>query len=95
MSQWLAESLRRPLRPLASVALVALAPKCMVCVLAYAGIGAVFGLRGPEICGAAASGGLWTSSPAQIGLAVGIVGSVAILTRRMNFRRRRRNDMRN
>jgi hypothetical protein len=80
MSQWIAENLRRPFRPLASVALLALAPKCMVCVLAYAGIGAIFGLQGPEICGAAASSrGLWASPPAQFGFALGIVGLIARL----------------
>jgi len=33
-------------------ALLALTPKCLLCVLAYAGLGAALGLGGPEICGA-------------------------------------------
>ena len=32
--------------------LLALAPKCVLCLLAYAGLAAVLGLGGPEICGA-------------------------------------------
>ena len=31
--------------------LVALSPKCALCVLAYAGAGTVLGLGGPEFCG--------------------------------------------
>lgn len=33
-------------------ALFALAPKCLVCVLGYLGVGAALGLVGPEFCGA-------------------------------------------
>jgi hypothetical protein len=85
MSRWLAEILRRPLRPLASVALLILAPKCAVCVLAYAGIGAALGLRGQEICGAAVgSESPWASSLAVFGVALGIVGLLASLKRRRN-----------
>jgi len=51
MPRWRAEFLRRPFRSLAPVALFALVPKCAVCVLAYAGVGAALGLGGPEICG--------------------------------------------
>src|ERR1035438_1651125 len=80
MSRWLTEILRRPFRPLASVALLTLAPKCVVCVLAYAGIGAVLGLRGPEICGATVgSRGSWVSPLAVFGVALGIVGLLASL----------------
>jgi hypothetical protein len=32
-------------------ALLALAPKCVVCVLGYAGLGATLGLSAPELCG--------------------------------------------
>jgi hypothetical protein len=71
MPRWLADVLRRPLRPLASAAAVALAPKCTLCVLAYAGVGAAFGLRGPEICGAAGSqDGPWRMEVALAGLAL-------------------------
>ena len=33
-------------------ALLVLTPKCVLCVLGYAGLGAALGLGGPEICGA-------------------------------------------
>lgn len=52
MSPRLVEILRRPGNWLATGALVALAPKCLLCLAAYAGLGAAFGLGGPEICGA-------------------------------------------
>ncbi len=46
-----AEVVRR-LRPaLLPAALLALAPKCALCLLAYAGLGAALGLGGPELCG--------------------------------------------
>jgi hypothetical protein len=35
-------------------ALLALAPKCLLCAAAYVGLGAALGLGGPEICGASA-----------------------------------------
>ena len=34
--------------------LLAVTPKCALCLLAYAGLGATLGLGGPELCGAAA-----------------------------------------
>jgi MYXO-CTERM domain-containing protein len=37
---------------LVPVALLAIAPKCVVCLIAYAGIGTALGLGGPELCGA-------------------------------------------
>jgi hypothetical protein len=71
MPRWLADIPRRPLRPLASVAAVALAPKCALCVLAYAGVGAALGLRGQEICGAAAgTGSPWRLSLSLLALAL-------------------------
>lgn len=53
-----AEWARRAGRWLVPLALVALAPKCLVCLAAYAGIGAALGLSlaGPELCGAAPMG---------------------------------------
>jgi hypothetical protein len=67
--------LRRPFRPLSAFALLALAPKCAVCVLAYAGIGAVLGSRGSVICGATTGSPDWWA-PALIlgGIALGIIG---------------------
>jgi hypothetical protein len=86
MSQWLTEIVRRPFRALAAFALIALSPKCVVCVVAYAGLGAALGLRGPEICGAAAgSPDLWV-------LSLGVAFSTAILFAGL---RRRRTSIRN
>ena len=64
---------RRATRWLLPAAVLALAPKCLLCVLAYAGLGAALGLGGPEICGASA--GLpasWASSLAWLGVAGGL-----------------------
>ncbi len=52
MSALPARIFRHPFRLLGSAALLALVPKCGVCLLAYAGLGAALGLRVPEICGA-------------------------------------------
>ena len=71
--------LRRPIRPLAATALLALVPKCGMCVLAYAGLGAWLGLRGPEICGAA---GPPPHAWVGVGIAVGIFGLAVCLRRR-------------
>jgi hypothetical protein len=46
------ESSRGAVRWILPTALLALTPKCLLCVAAYAGIGALLGLGGPEICGA-------------------------------------------
>ncbi len=53
------ESSRRAVRWLLPAAALALAPKCLLCVLAYTGLAAALGLAGPELCGAPTS-----SSPA-------------------------------
>ena len=49
-------------------ALLALAPKCVLCVLAYAGLGALLGLSGPELCGGTADpvghSAVWLSASA-------------------------------
>jgi hypothetical protein len=73
-----AEIRRHPFRSLGPVALLALAPKCAMCVLAYAGLGAVLGLRGAEICGAGAgpTGG-WATALALCGAGLGIAGWLA------------------
>ncbi len=91
MPRWLAELLSRPFRPLASAALVALAPKCAMCVVAYAGLGALLGMRTPEICGAAAGSRVsWLVSAAWICTAIGAMGLLAALGRLRNSLRRRR-----
>ena len=48
------DRLRRPRGWLIPAAFLALTPKCVLCLLAYAGVGAALGLGGPEICGAVA-----------------------------------------
>jgi hypothetical protein len=70
---------RRAVRWLLPAALLALTPKCILCVLAYTGIGVALGLGGPEICGA--SDGLpvsWSSMLAWLGVA-GALGTVGCL----------------
>ena len=53
---------------LVPAALLALAPKCVLCVLAYAGLGTALGLGGPEICEAAAPGRPWAAGLPMVGL---------------------------
>ena len=65
--------LRRAVRWLLPAGLLAVAPKCVLCVLAYAGLGTALGLGGPEFCGGSAgSPGAWASSLAWFGLAGGL-----------------------
>jgi len=60
-------------------ALLALTPKCLLCVLVYAGLGAALGLGGPEICGATTgSPASWASSLAWLGGA-GALGTLGFL----------------
>lgn len=47
-----ASNLRRARGWLLPAALLALTPKCVLCLLAYAGLGAALGFGGPEFCGA-------------------------------------------
>lgn len=69
----------RAVRWLLPTALFALTPKCLLCVAAYAGLGAALGLGGPEICGASAgSRDSWASSLAWLGVAVGL-GAIGFL----------------
>jgi hypothetical protein len=85
----LADLLRRPFRPLASIGLLLLAPKCFLCLLAYAGIGAAFGLRRQEICGAP------TGSAGIFELALTLVGAALAIWGLLGFIRIRRNGWRN
>jgi hypothetical protein len=56
-------------------ALLALAPKCALCVAAYVGLGAALRFGGPEICGASgAAAGHWLLWLPALGLAVGAIG---------------------
>lgn len=73
---------RRSVRWLWPAALLALAPKCVLCVLAYAGLGTAFGLGGPEICGApAGSTATWPTALAWLGVAMGI-GTLGLFAHR-------------
>jgi hypothetical protein len=86
MSPSRAERFRRSAAWLAPTALLALAPKCILCALAYAGLGAAVGLGGPEICGAAAGEpASWALPLSWLGVVAG-VGATAI-----NISRRRAN----
>jgi hypothetical protein len=65
------EPARRPRDWLLPAALVALAPKCVLCLLAYAGVGTVLGLGEPEICGAAGPDRSWAAVPLLLGTILG------------------------
>jgi hypothetical protein len=45
---------KRARRWLLPAALLALVPKCVLCLLAYTGLGIALGLGGPELCGGTA-----------------------------------------
>ena len=70
--------LSRAVRWLLPAALFALAPKCLLCVLAYAGLGAALGLGGREMCGAPADvPEVWMSWLLLPGCVLGVTGLVA------------------
>jgi hypothetical protein len=66
----------RAARWLWPAALLAVAPKCILCLVAYVGLGTALGLGGPELCGApndsgsAGVVGRWFI----VGLAAGAIG---------------------
>jgi hypothetical protein len=63
-------------------ALLALTPKCIACVLGYASLGAMLGIGGPELCGAAGGAyGHWEAWLLLIGAACAI-GVFTIRSRR-------------
>jgi len=74
------EHLRRWLIP---AALLALLPKCVLCVLAYAGAGTILGWVGPEICGAA--GPDRPGEAALPALGVSLVATLTLLGCRRGF----------
>ena len=54
-------------------ALLALVPKCVLCVLAYMGLGAALRLGGPELCGGGAASTLpWTLLLPVLGGTLGV-----------------------
>ena len=63
---------RRAVRWFLPTALLALTPKCLLCVLAYAGLGAALGRSGPEICGASTGSPASWASLAWLGIAGGL-----------------------
>jgi hypothetical protein len=84
---------RRAIRWLVPAAALALVPKCLLCVLAYAGLGATLGLGGREICGVpSGSPGSWTPSLALPGAALLVVGAWATRTNARAALRRSRSS---
>lgn len=57
-------------------ALFAVAPKCLLCLFAYAGLGAALGLGRPELCGA-------RDASSAFPLLLGIVGAGGFLLHRV------------
>ena len=55
MSPRRTERFRRAVLWLVPAAALTLTPKCLLCLLGYAGLGAALGLGGPELCGAPTS----------------------------------------
>lgn len=81
MSSLRTNRFRRRARWLLPAALLALTPKCVLCVLAYAGLGTALGLSGPEICGGPIDTiGSWTTSFALGGLVLGVISFVSMVT---------------
>ena len=75
-----AERLGRRRSWLIPAALLAVAPKCGLCLLAYAGLGTALGLGGPELCGGSA-GPDW-SWPFALAVLGGALGVIHLLARR-------------
>ena len=68
-------------------AVLALAPKCILCVLAYAGLGAALGLGGRELCGASGdAAGRWATWLPALGAAVGVAGFLVPWAKRVKTR---------
>jgi hypothetical protein len=64
---------------LVPAALFAVAPKCILCVIAYAGLGTALGLGGPELCGA-------PDRVSALPLLLGTVGAAGFLLHRIIHR---------
>ena len=70
----------RAVRWLWPATVLAVLPKCLVCVFAYAGVGAALGLGGPELCGGSNASPLgWATALAWLGAVsgLGVCGIVA------------------
>jgi hypothetical protein len=84
MSPRLTEFFRRPWRGLAAITLLAFAPKCIVCLAVYAGLGTVLGLGGPELCGAPADP---SHAPVLIAAAIPLTISITCVAVRKHVHR--------
>lgn len=81
----LSEYARRLRGWLVPVALLALAPKCVLCALAYAGAGAVLGLGRTEICGADDASRPWVIALPVLGTT--LVAASLLVRRNRTFNR--------
>jgi hypothetical protein len=73
MSPPRSEFFRRAVGCFAPAALLALAPKCLLCLAGYAGLGVALGLARPELCGGPTSAAVpWASAVAWLGTAAGV-----------------------
>jgi hypothetical protein len=77
-----AEYWRRQRRCLLPAAGLALAPKCLLCVPGYTGLGTVLGLGGPKLCGAPGVTPPWVTGLGLPGLLVGLTWLLARRTAR-------------
>ena len=78
---------RLSLRWSGGVALLALTPKCLLCAAAYLGLGAAFGLGGPELCGTAPTSVPMRDVLTLVGCSVAVAAPVfAGLCRRRAYR---------
>jgi hypothetical protein len=79
MPRWPAEA-RRTAGALGAAAALALSPKCLLCLLAYAGMGAALGLPARELCGGSPGGaGAWAP---VLGVAAAGLGLACFLVRK-------------
>ena len=76
---------RRIVRWLLPVTLFAAAPKCLLCLVVYTGLGVALGLGGPELCGAPVpSSQSWVTTCAWFG-AAGFT-AIAVYVSSLTFR---------
>jgi hypothetical protein len=73
------ERVRRIRVWLVPAGLLALTPKCVLCLLAYAGAGSALGLAGPEICGATNADQSWAT--ALVVSSVALFATIALAKR--------------
>lgn len=81
----LSEHARRLRGWLVPVVLLALAPKCFLCALAYVGAGTALSLGGPEICGADNASRSWPIALPVLGTT--LVAASLLVRRNRTFNR--------